>query len=67
MQFAQATDRRLDTLESTTGTRFGALESNTVRLESYMAALAAAEAHSEERLSALIDIVRQDRNGTAWL
>src|ERR1700730_6223415 len=39
------------------------LESNIFTLESNMAALAAAQAHSEERLSALIDIVREGRNG----
>jgi uncharacterized protein (DUF2336 family) len=52
VQLAQSTDTRFDTLES-----------NIVTLESNMAALAAAQAHSEERLSALIDIVREGRNG----
>jgi hypothetical protein len=56
VQLAQTTNTRLDTLESTTGPRLETLESN-------MAALAAAQAHSEERLSALIDIVREGRNG----
>jgi hypothetical protein len=56
VQLAQTTDSRLDTIESTTGTRFNILESN-------MAALAAAQAHSEQRLSALMDIVREGRNG----
>ncbi len=51
-QLAQTTDTRLDVLESSTGV-----------LESSMAALAAAQAHSEEGLSALIDIVRESRNG----
>lgn len=45
VQLAQATDTRLDTLESN------------------MAALAAAQTHSDERLTALIDIVREGRNG----
>ncbi|CAN5569573.1 hypothetical protein BH20ACI3_BH20ACI3_03960 [soil metagenome] len=52
VQLAQTTDNRLDMLES-----------NGAALESNMAALAAAQAHSEERLSALIDIVREGRNG----
>jgi chromosome segregation ATPase len=52
VQLAQTTDTRLDRLESTTFT-----------LESNMAALAAAQAHTDERLSALIDIVREGRNG----
>ena len=51
-QLAQTTDTRLDTHESTIST-----------LESNMAALADAQAHSEQRLSALIDIVREGRNG----
>ena len=50
-------------LAQTTDTRFDALESNMVTLESNMAALAAAQVHSEQRLSALIDIVREGRNG----
>jgi hypothetical protein len=32
-------------------------------LETNMAALAAAQTHTDERLSALIDIVREGRNG----
>ena len=39
------------------------LEVKTSELEANMAALAAAQAHADERLSALIDIVREDRNG----
>jgi chromosome segregation ATPase len=52
VQIAQNTDSRFDGVESNLGT-----------LESTMAALAAAQANSEERLSALIDIVREQRNG----
>jgi hypothetical protein len=52
VQLARTTDARLDTIESKTNT-----------LESNMAALAAAQTHSDERLSALIDIVREGRNG----
>ena len=59
VQLAQTTDIRLDRLESTTLT----LESTTSTLESNMAALAAAQTHTDERLSALIDIVREGRNG----
>ena len=50
-------------LAQTTDTRFDTLESNMVTLESNMAALAAAQVHSEQRLGALIDIVREGRNG----
>jgi hypothetical protein len=59
VQLAQTTDIRLDRLESSTFT----LESTTLTLESNMAALAAAQTHTDERLSALIDIVRENRNG----
>jgi septal ring factor EnvC (AmiA/AmiB activator) len=59
VQLAQTTDARLDRLESTTFV----LESTTSTLESNMAALAAAQTHTDERLSALIDIVREGRNG----
>ncbi len=52
VQLAQTTDTRLDTLES-----------NKSTLETNMAALAAAQTHTDERLSALIDIVREGRNG----
>ena len=52
VQLAQTTDSRLDRIEA-----------NTAALESNMAALAAAQTHADERLSALIDIVRDGRNG----
>jgi len=61
VQLAQITDTRLDRLESTTVT----IESTTSTLESNMAALAAAQTHADQRLSALIDIVREGRNGDA--
>ena len=56
---SEITDARLDRLESKTDD----LESSTSTLESNMSRLAAAQAHADERLSALIDIVREDRNG----
>jgi uncharacterized phage infection (PIP) family protein YhgE len=59
VQLAQSTDTRLDTLESNTAI----LESNMATLESNMATLAESQAHADERLSALIDIVREGRNG----
>lgn len=59
VQLAQTSDSRVDRLES----NMVNLESNMVRLESNMAALAIAQAHTDQRLSALIDIVREDRNG----
>jgi septal ring factor EnvC (AmiA/AmiB activator) len=52
-------DSRLDT----TDTRLDKLEVNESELEANMSRLAAAQAHADERLSALIDIVREDRNG----
>ena len=54
---AEITDWRLDRLETTTSVR----ETKTSALETNMAALAAAQRHADERLSALIDIVIQDR------
>lgn len=56
-------DARLDRLESNTDALQSKLESTTSALEANMARLAAAQAHADERLSALIDIVRADRNG----
>ena len=62
----EITDARLDRLESNSnvlGETVGKLESSTSTLEVNMNRLAAAQAHADERLSALIDIVREDRNG----
>jgi hypothetical protein len=61
VQLAQTTDARLETIES----YMIPLESNMIALQSNMATLAAAQAHSDERLSALIDIVREGGNGEA--
>jgi chromosome segregation ATPase len=52
VQLAQGADTRLDQIES-----------NMNALGSNMAALAEAQTHTDERLSALIDIVRNGRNG----
>lgn len=59
VRLAENTDTRLDRPESNTS----APEANTSALDANMAALAAAQTHTDERLSALIDIVREDRNG----
>lgn len=59
VQLAQITESRLDRLESISSS----LESNMAALASNMAHLAEAQIHSDERLSALIDIVREQRNG----
>lgn len=59
VQLAETTDTRLDRHES----NIGELEANMVKLEANMAVLAEAQAHSDARLSALIDIVREGRNG----
>ena len=68
VRLAENSDLRMDRIESTTT----ALESTTTPLESTtsalaanMAALAAAQTHTDERLTALIDIVREERNGTS--
>ena len=61
----EITDARLDRLESSTDalqTSTDTLQSRTSALEINMTRLAAAQAHADERLSALIDIVREDRN-----
>ena len=63
VQLAQTTDSRLDRIESNTAALESRIESTTAALESNMAALAAAQTHTDERLSALIDIVREGRNG----
>lgn len=63
VQLAQTTDNRLDRIESSTAALELRIESSTAALESNMAALAAAQTHTDERLSALIDIVREGRNG----
>lgn len=55
----EITDARLDTTDS----RLDRLEANERALETNMSRLAAAQAHADERLSAFIDIVREDRNG----
>ena len=59
VRVAESTDTRLDRLESNTS----AVEANMAGLEASMAALVAAQTHTDERLSVLIDIVREDRNG----
>ncbi|MBA3257427.1 MAG: hypothetical protein H0T64_12360 [Pyrinomonadaceae bacterium] len=59
VQLAETTDIRLDTLES----NMVKLESNMIKLQANMAVLAETQAHSDARLSALIDIVREGRNG----
>ena len=55
--------QRLVRLAETTDTRLDRPESSTSPLETNMAALAAAQTHTDERLSVLIEIVREGRNG----
>jgi chromosome segregation ATPase len=59
VELCQIIDARLDTTDE----RLDRLESHESALEENMSRLAAAQAHADERLSALIDIVREDRNG----
>ena len=63
VQLAQNTDGRLDTVEANTSAFKANVAANTSALEANMAALAAAQTHTDERLSALIDIVREGRDG----
>jgi len=49
----------------TVDSRLDRSESKTSVLETNMATLAAAQAHADERLSALIDIVRRDRENNS--
>ena len=68
VRLAENSDLRMDKLESTTSfleSTTSTLESTTNVLASNMAALAAAQTQTDERLSALIDIVREERNGTS--
>ena len=50
-------------LAENSDSRLDGLESSTSALEANMAALAVAQTHADERLTALIDIVRESRNG----
>ena len=54
-------ESRLDRVEFKTDV----LKTKNTALETNMAALAAAQAHADQRLSALIDIVMQDRGGAS--
>ena len=63
VRLAENSDTRLDKLESGTSALENRLESSKSALEANMAALAAAQTHTDERFSALIDIVREGRNG----
>ena len=59
VRLAENTDLRLDRVDSNSSK----FEIKMSALEANMAALAEAQTHTDERLSALIDIVRADRNG----
>ena len=63
VRLAENSDTRLDKLESSTSALENRLESSASTLEANMAALAAAQTHTDERLGTLIDIVREGRNG----
>ena len=75
VRLAENSDLRMDRLETTNTaleSSTTALESTTTVLAAHMAALAAAQTHlaaaqthTDERLTALIDIVREERNGTS--
>ncbi len=66
VRLAENSDLRMDRFESTTTTLESttkALDSTTAALAANMATLAAAQTHTDERLTALIEIVREERNG----
>lgn len=68
VRLAENSDLRMDRLESETTaieTKTSLLETTTADLVANMTALAAAQIHTDERLTALIDIVREERNGTS--
>ena len=68
VRLAEISGLRMARLESTTSlleSTTSALESTTNVLASNMAALAAAQTQTDERLTVLIDIVREERNGTS--
>jgi chromosome segregation ATPase len=68
VRLAENTDLRLDRIESATTaleSKTNVLEATTTALAVNMSALAAAQTHADERLTALIDIVREERNGTS--
>ena len=65
VKLAEIVDYRLDRLESNTTAheiRTAAHEANMAAIERNMAALAEVQARTDEKLGALIDVVRQDRN-----
>ena len=57
VELLEIQESRLDRVEF----KAGSLETRSSALETNMAALAAAQTHADQRLSALIDIVMQDR------
>jgi hypothetical protein len=59
VDLAVTTDHRIEAGDM----RLNEFETNMIKLEINMATLAQSQAHSDARLSALIDIVREDRNG----
>jgi hypothetical protein len=59
VELAKTSDERMDSSETFLNT----IEIHLTKLETNMAVLAESQAHSDARLSALIDIVREDRNG----
>ncbi|MGA9995760.1 MAG: hypothetical protein WBP93_10110 [Pyrinomonadaceae bacterium] len=65
-ELALSADERMDTFDSSLAnltTKLEALADAQIRTEDAMARLAEAQARTNERLDALIDIVRKDRNG----
>jgi hypothetical protein len=63
VELAEGSDTRMDATDNHLST----LAANMVKLEANMATLAESQAHSDARLSALIDIVREDRNGRSQI
>ena len=65
-QLALSADERMDSFDSSLAnltTKVEALADAQIRTEEALARLAESQARTDDRLDALIDIVRRDRNG----
>lgn len=68
VRLSENSELRMDRLESTTTaleTKTSFLETTTTALAANMSALAVAQTQTDERLTVLIDIVREERDGTS--
>ena len=63
VRLAENSDSRLDLANTRVDRLESILENNLTTLGTRMQALAESQLHTDQRLNALIDIVREDRNG----